>query len=83
MVEIIKLVRTDFDNLENHNAICKNDIALFVGDEKANAHHKCSMFIAEIDKIQLYMGYDGEIYPKFNAYTILATEIEENACQTS
>jgi len=76
MVEIIKLVRTDFDNPENHNAICKKDIAIFVGDEKTNAHKKCSIFLEQMKPAHQYLGWDGQVYPKFDAYVLQSTEVD-------
>ena len=76
MVEIIKLVRTDFDNLENHDTICKKEVGLFITDEKNSAHYKLGKLLEQQGPIQLYLGWDGNVYPKFDAYVIQSTEIE-------
>jgi hypothetical protein len=73
MVEIIKLVRTDFDNVGSH--LCKNDIAIFVGDEKAHASEKFRTYLDAMAPLKLYYGWDGEVYPKFNTYVLQSTEI--------
>lgn len=68
MSEVIRLVRVDFDNLENHDAIYEKEIAVFGSDSPGKtAHAKVGEWLVENGPFKLYLGWDGEVYPKFRA----------------
>jgi hypothetical protein len=62
----IRLVRIDFDSLENTEERARSceDFGVFLGDEQRNAKTKIDEFLAGFD-VRLYLGWDGEVYPKF------------------
>lgn len=63
---IRNLYRIDFDNLENRagNALSSTHVATFTTDGKLTAHGHAGKYIATLT-IRPYLGWDGEIYPKF------------------
>ncbi len=66
MSDIKRLVRIDFDNLENRNPITTRVLGVFVGDEHGlTAHGKASDWFNKQEPVHLYLGYDGQVYPQF------------------
>lgn len=59
----ILLVKTDFDNMENHNPWYNTDIAVFTSKEKLE-----EWLIS--NKPKEYRGWDKEYYPKFKEVEI-------------
>jgi hypothetical protein len=64
--EIIELVITEFDELENREPYVVNSAGLFMGDEKRTAHGVAADWLREQPLVQLHLCYDGEVYPKYN-----------------
>ena len=65
MVNAIRLVKIDFDNLENHNAICSEDLGVFVDGDNLTAHGKVKEFIRKMQPVKPYLGWNGQVYPQF------------------
>lgn len=63
--QIKRLVRLDFDNLENHNPLSEHLVACFADDTNKTVHAALAEFLGMMPAVRLYAGYDGEIYPKF------------------
>lgn len=67
MDEIIILYRIDFDIMENAlgNAITKKELGVFGPRSPLTAKGNCSNYISSLEPVNMYLGWDGEIYPKF------------------
>lgn len=64
-MKCVLLHRIDFDTLENHDPVRKTQLGLFSPDGRLTAHGKVSDFFLKLKPVQLYLGWDGQIYPKF------------------
>jgi hypothetical protein len=64
-IEVYNLYQVDFDNFENTVELSKKLLASFYTGREGTAHFKCSEFISKITMPQFYLGWNGEIYPKF------------------
>lgn len=65
---VIRLIRIDFDSMENQlgNAICEKEIAVFAGVKDGEvAHLRCAKYLDALPPTKLYLGWNGEVYPKF------------------
>lgn len=63
--EAVRLIRIDFDNMENRDPYCEEEVAVFVGDAHLTAHGKASEYMRTMEKVRPYAGYDGQVYPQF------------------
>ena len=72
MIEVIQLIKIDFDTMENRNPLIENCIATFVSDEVLTAQGKYDRYIENLPPIKLYKGWDGELYPQFKKDIIYA-----------
>lgn len=64
-MEALKLTRTDFDGMENHNPESTTVVCIFVADEKHSAMGVAQEYFQKQPAEKLYVGYDTGIYPKF------------------
>lgn len=69
-MEGIQVFRDNFDNMENRNALCTELLGTFIEENKLTAHGNASKFIQGIEPIKLYLGWDGNIYPKIRIVKI-------------
>ena len=69
-MEAIQVFRDDFDNMENHSPESSELLGTFIEKEGKTAHGNASIFISNIKPIKVYMGYDGNVYPKFRLVRI-------------
>lgn len=67
MSDIIRLVRIDFDNLENRISIYETEIGIFLPDQAKNlsASGVMSKWLQSQPPVKIYSGWDGEIYPQW------------------
>lgn len=65
MDEIIRLVKIDHDNLENHNAIYTTNLGTFIAGDGLSAHGKVGKFISNMEPQKRYLGWDGNVYPQY------------------
>ncbi|HBG49463.1 MAG TPA: hypothetical protein DDW90_08190 [Cyanobacteria bacterium UBA9971] len=66
MRTLIRLIRIDFDNLENRDCIYTKSIGTFVDENiGASASEKVGDFIKNMKPEKLYLGWDMNIYPKY------------------
>ena len=65
MSEILRLVRIDFDNMENHDPIEEEILGVFIPSGGLSAWGMAAEWIRTQPPIKMYLGYDHEIYPKF------------------
>jgi hypothetical protein len=65
MKEALKLVKISFDSMENHDPLREQDIGVFVGNDGLTAHGKAGEYIKKMPPEELYLGWDGKIYPRF------------------
>ena len=64
-MDILILERTDFDNFENHNPFRTTIVGTFAGGETGlSAHGKAADWFAKQPPVQVYLGWDGEVYPR-------------------
>jgi hypothetical protein len=61
----LTLVQIDFDNMENSNTDIRKTLATFLDEPTKSAYLKLSEFLAQMKPVQLYAGYDANIYPRF------------------
>ena len=64
-METIQVFRDDFDSTENHSPERSKLLGTFIEKEGKTAHGNASIFISNIEPIRVYLGYDGNVYPKF------------------
>ena len=65
-MEVIRLVRVDFDNMENHDASREEEVAIFGDDpEGKKARAKVDEWLQKNGPFPLYLGWDSEVYPHF------------------
>ena len=66
MSDVKRLVRIDFDNMENHNPTTQKVLGVFIGEERGlTAQGKAAEWFNKQEPVRLYLGYDGQIYPQF------------------
>lgn len=65
MRKAIKLLKFEFDNLENHNCEVVTEVGIFVADGQLTAHGKVGRFIQSLDPEKRYLGWDGQVYPQY------------------
>lgn len=63
--QILRLVRIDFDNLENRNARIKKTVGVFVPKESLTAHGAASAWFDAQPPQRMYLGWDGQVYPQW------------------
>lgn len=66
--EVIEVIKISFDNLENRisDAIIKESIGMFSSsDTSTPVHGVVAKYINELPPVNLYMGWDGDIYPQY------------------
>jgi len=63
-MEGIQVFRDDFDNMENRNAEYSKLLGTFIEKDGLTAHGNAGKFIEGMKPINLYLGYDGNVYPK-------------------
>jgi hypothetical protein len=70
--EGLQLFKTTFDNSENkiENAVKTELIATFIQDEYLTIQKKLSGYVANLAPVDVYAGWDGQIYPKYHTETI-------------
>ncbi len=61
----IRLVRVDFDNMENRDAKSEIQVGIFVDGEKVTAHGAVANYFVTQQPVQVYLGWDGNVYPQF------------------
>ena len=71
MVRALKVVRYDFDNMKNTDPVSKSDLGMFVEDENGTAHHKVLKLLQEVGRVQLYLGWDQRVYPRFEVTPVV------------
>ena len=64
-MEVITVYKVDFDNLENRDAIMREKLGVFVAKGDLTAHGVASGFINSLEPHRHYLGWDGEVYPKY------------------
>lgn len=71
MDEVVILYRIDFDGSENSSssAISKRELGVFGNKSPLSPQGNCSNYISNLEPIKVYLGWDGEIYPKFKMET--------------
>jgi len=71
MEEIVILYKIDFDRLENSTseAIYKTELGVFGSKPPLSPHGNCEEYISTLEPIKIYLGWDGQIYPKFAMVT--------------
>lgn len=81
-IEGIRLVRVDFDTLENElsAALVEKELGIFLDDSQRTAHYKANLFLRQnLPAETSYLGWDGEVYPKYRAHKFRATDVETDA----
>ena len=66
-MEIVTLYKISFDTMENNSseAINKRKLGVFGPKDGLTAHGNCGKFIEDMKPTTHYLGWNGEIYPKF------------------
>jgi len=63
-MEIKRLLKHEFDSLENHNPVTITCVGTFVNDDAGTTARKIDRYFKE-NPVILYTGYDGNVYPSF------------------
>ena len=61
----LRLIQLDFDNMENRNSEYSKTLAIFTEEPHLSAYAKLQEWIGKQPAIQLYTGYDHNVYPQF------------------
>lgn len=63
----IVLTRVDFDGLENSitQARCQEILGVFIGEGEMSAHGVMAKWFNDQKPVHAYLGWDGEVYPKY------------------
>jgi len=71
-MKLMRLTKIEFDNLENDlgEAIVKKEIGLFEGDEHFTAQAKVGTWFRLQNPFQMYLGWDGQVYPQFKTESV-------------
>ena len=74
MTEIVRVIRRDFDSLENRSADAVSDVCVgtFIGNAKLTAQGVAKEWLSEQPPVRLYLGWDGNVYPQFRIEKELA-----------
>lgn len=64
-MDAIKLIKVGFDTLENRDPIYEIEMGVFVDDNSLTAHGKIAKWFNEHEPVKMYLGWDGQVYPKF------------------
>lgn len=65
MNEYIKVIRHDFDNMENNSPYRSEELGIFIAKDGLTAYGNASKFISGLRPVKIYSGYDGFVYPRF------------------
>jgi len=65
MTEALELIEEEFDNLENHYPYSKKSHGIFIGGDDFSAHGFVGEYIKKLEPQELYLGYNGVVYPRF------------------
>ena len=74
--DVVMLVRYDFDNMENRNAERKKIIGVCIADKGKTAHGMASLYVDNMNPVNLYLGWDGEIYPKLEVVKVNVLSVQ-------
>lgn len=69
MTEVIRLVRVDFDNLENRDGRMEKEIGIFGPTPTGSAYATVQRWFSEQEPIKFYAGWDHQVYPQFRMET--------------
>ena len=75
MTEGFRLVRIDFDNLENKAdaALISTELGVFLDDAGATAYAKVQDFLHdEVEPHTHYLGHNKEVYPQYKLFPFRA-----------
>ena len=61
----LRLIKIDFDNLENRNPEYEKTIGLFIGDDNSNAYSKAEYWFSKQKPEMRYVGWDKKVYPQY------------------
>lgn len=64
-MKAVQIFKDGFDNMENHNAKCSELLGTFIEQNGLTAHGNAAEFISKMKPNGHYLGYDGNIYPKY------------------
>ena len=74
MKEIIKVKRLDFDNLENHSPYYVAWEKYFEAAGNLTAHGIAREYFKNMPPVEMYLGWDQQVYPQFKIETIRTNE---------
>ena len=69
-MEAIQLFKDNFDSLENHSPHHSELLGTFIAGNGLSAHGKVNEFINSLEPFNVYLGYDGNVYPKLRLVKI-------------
>lgn len=70
MTQALRLVRHGFISLENHNPHTMEELGIFVDDATETAYVKLERFLAQMEPVQPYLGWDKKVYPRFEVEAV-------------
>ena len=69
MSEIMRVTRIDFDGMENTPTEYCSEGKYFKSNGKLSAHGVCGEYLSSLT-VTPYLGWNGEVYPKFKVESI-------------
>ncbi len=69
-MKALKLTKVGFDNLENRSPECLKWEKIFVEERGITAHKKVADFLKGLDPVNIYLGWDSAVYPRFKVERI-------------
>ena len=76
--DVVILIRHDFDNMENRNAERKKIVGVILSDEakEKTALEMAYLYINNMKPFKTYLGWDDEIYPKYEAVKVNVLSVQ-------
>ena len=62
---VLRLIRIDFDNLENRNSRKEQTLGVFLEGGLNTAQGNASEWLSAQEPTDLYLGHDRQVYPQF------------------
>lgn len=63
--EYLRLIKIDFDNMENVDTFVYKQIGIFATTEMNTAYSKIEVYFKVMAPEKRYLGWDREVYPKY------------------
>lgn len=69
-MKALQLNKIDFSNIENNNPLYTKLLGVFMEQNGLSAHGHVDNFLAGMEPVKHYLGYDNRVYPIFEIVEI-------------